>query len=79
MNDADKNQEAIDQPAKPKQRRGFALLSTEQMSKIAAQGGRTAHQTGHAHKWTRAEAKEAAAKSVGVRQAKAQTRKAKPQ
>ena len=42
----------------------------EAMRQIAALGGRTAHQEGRAHRFTSAEARRAAAKSVAVRRAK---------
>jgi hypothetical protein len=50
--------------------RGFQTLPPERMAEIASLGGRTAHRKGAAHQWTSEEAREAARKSVEVRQAK---------
>lgn len=46
----------------PKKLRGFAALTPEQRRDIATQGGRAAHASGHAHQYTREEARAAAAK-----------------
>ena len=42
--------------------RGFASMSEEQKREIASKGGKKAHATGKAHKWTREEAIEAGRK-----------------
>lgn len=50
-----------------KARVGFACIEPERMREIAAEGGRTAHRLGRAHKFTPEEAREAARKSVAAR------------
>jgi general stress protein YciG len=39
--------------------RGFAAMDPERQRQIASLGGRTAHETGHAHQFTSEEAREA--------------------
>jgi len=39
--------------------RGFGSMSIEKKREISSKGGRTAHQLGTAHKWTREEAQKA--------------------
>ncbi len=58
---------------KPKQQKGFALLSPERRREIAAAGGRRAHELGKAHQFTPDEA--SAAGKLGGQGMK---RKAKP-
>jgi hypothetical protein len=55
------------QPTVTPRKRGFALLNAEQIRQVAALGGRTAHAAGHAHQFTREEARVAARRSVEVR------------
>lgn len=55
---------------KPKQQRGFAVIGPEQRREIAAQGGKTAHAMGKAHKWTSEEARAAALKGAETRRRK---------
>lgn len=38
-------------------KRGFAAMSPERQRQIASLGGRAAHQSGHAHEFTSAEAR----------------------
>jgi hypothetical protein len=52
---------------KPKQRRGFALLTEEQRAAVSAKGGKAATTR---HKWTPTEAKAAGRKSGRVRRQK---------
>lgn len=40
-----------------KAKRGFAAMSPERQRQIASLGGRAAHQSGHAHEFTSAEAR----------------------
>lgn len=47
-------------------KRGFASLSPERRREIASKGGKTAHRTGNAHRWTTEEARKAGRKSGGV-------------
>lgn len=42
--------------------RGFASMEREKQRQIASKGGRAAHETGTAHEWTSAEAREAGRK-----------------
>ena len=42
--------------------RGFASMDPETVSRIASQGGKAAHASGHAHEWTSEEAREAGRK-----------------
>lgn len=42
--------------------RGFAAMEPEQQKRIASKGGKAAHQSGHAHEWSSAEAAEAGRK-----------------
>lgn len=42
--------------------RGFASMDPKKQREIAAQGGRAAHESGHAHEFTSKEAAEAGAK-----------------
>lgn len=58
----------VAQPAKL--RKGFAVMDPKRMREIAAQGGRTAHSSGRAHKWNSEEAIAAGKKSAAVRAAK---------
>jgi hypothetical protein len=55
---------------KPKSTRGFASLTPERRKEIASQGGRAAHASGNAHKYTSDEAR-AASSLRRDRQAKA--------
>lgn len=43
-------------------RRGFAAMDTERQREIASLGGRAAHQSGNAHRFTSEEAREAGRK-----------------
>lgn len=54
---------------KPKSNRGFASMDPEKQRAIAAEGGRAAHESGHAHEFTPEEA--AAAGSKGGKAAHA--------
>ena len=59
----------------PKKPRGFATMSAERQREIASEGGRAAHQSGHAHQFTRQEAQVAGLKD-GTATARARRRKA---
>jgi general stress protein YciG len=48
---------AGEQPARRKERRGFASMSPEKQREIASKGGRAAHLKGTAHEWTSEEAR----------------------
>lgn len=50
--------EVLHQPGK----RGFAAMDPGQQREVAAKGGRTAHERGVAHEWSRDEAKQAGKK-----------------
>lgn len=50
-----------------KSKRGFAVLSAEQRSKIASMGGKAAHAAGTAHKFTKEEARAAGLKGGRTR------------
>ena len=52
-------QETLDFHVKP---RGFAALSVERRREIASQGGRAAHDSGHAHQYTTESARQAGSK-----------------
>lgn len=52
---------------RPKQHRGFAMLSPERRRKIASAGGKAAWRRGVAHRWTAAEASAAGLKSAEKR------------
>lgn len=43
-------------------RRGFAGMDAAKQREIASKGGKAAHKSGNAHKWTSAEAREAGRK-----------------
>lgn len=43
-------------------RRGFAGMDSEKQREIASKGGKAAHLSGNAHKWTTEEAREAGRK-----------------
>lgn len=43
-------------------RRGFAGMDAEKQREIASKGGKAAHKSGNAHKWTSDEAREAGRK-----------------
>lgn len=45
------------QGSPPRAKRGFAAMSPERQRQIASLGGRAAHQSGHAHEFTSAEAR----------------------
>jgi len=45
-----------------KKKSGFASMSPEKVREISSLGGKTAHQLGTAHKWTREEASKAGKK-----------------
>ena len=47
---------------KPKQKKGFALLSKEERRKLQSKGGKKAHAMGVAHQFTPEEAREAGRK-----------------
>lgn len=47
----------ISQGPTPRAKRGFAAMSPERQRQIASLGGRAAHQSGHAHEFTSAEAR----------------------
>jgi uncharacterized protein len=53
-----------------KQRKGFAVMSASERSRIARLGGLTAHRMGRAHEFTSEEARKAAKKSAKARRAK---------
>lgn len=55
---------------KPKQMKGFAVISPERMRQIASQGGKAAHAKGTAHKFTSEEARAAGKKGGGSRKRK---------
>lgn len=48
--------------AKPRQKRGFALLSREAVQELARRGGEAAHEAGTAHRFTSEEARAAGRK-----------------
>jgi hypothetical protein len=48
-------------------RKGFASMSPDERKVIAAQGGKTAHAQGRAHKWSPEEARAAGKKSAEAR------------
>ncbi|MPZ16346.1 MAG: hypothetical protein GEV06_00310 [Luteitalea sp.] len=50
------------EPARRKERRGFASMSREKQREIASKGGRMAHLKGTAHEWTPEEARVAGRK-----------------
>jgi uncharacterized protein len=56
------NTKADDPKARPRSRRGFALLDPKQVRKLASRGGRAAHECGTAHEFTREEAQVAGRK-----------------
>ena len=62
----------------PVRKRGFALLDPEKMRQVAALGGRTAHAAGRAHQFSREEAREAARRSVEVRNRRASETESRP-
>jgi hypothetical protein len=43
-------------------KRGFASMTPERRKEIASNGGKAAHKSGYAHKWTPEEAKKASQK-----------------
>ncbi len=43
-------------------KRGFAAMDTEKRKALASKGGKTAHEQGHAHEFTREEARDAGSK-----------------
>lgn len=51
----------------PKSRRGFASMDPERRRQVASSGGRTAHQQGVAHKWSKEEASAAGRKGQQLR------------
>jgi len=53
-----------------KQKRGFAAMDKAEQREIASQGGRAAHASGNAHKFTSEEARAAALKGQENRRAK---------
>lgn len=53
---------AGEQPARRKERRGFASMSPEKQREIASKGGRAAHLKGTAHEWDSDEARRAGRK-----------------
>lgn len=50
------------QTERMKQKRGFAAMSPERQRAIASLGGRTAHELGVAHEWSKTEASQAGKK-----------------
>lgn len=54
---------------KPKQQKGFAVLSAEKKFEIASSGGKAAHAMGRAYKWNSETAKAAALASAAKRKA----------
>jgi uncharacterized protein len=56
------DQPVADAPPKPKQRKGFAVMSRKLQKELAARGGRAAHAKGVAHQWTSEEARAAGRK-----------------
>lgn len=55
-----------------KSNRGFASMDPERRRQVASNGGRTAHQQGVAHKWSKEEASAAGRKGQELRRAKEQ-------
>lgn len=51
-----------DQANLPKKKRGFAAMDPERRKEIAGRGGKSAHQQGKAHRFTREEAQVAGSK-----------------
>lgn len=51
-------------PAEAAKKRGFARMSAQQQRAIASRGGKSAHATGKAHRWTRETARAAANRRV---------------
>lgn len=45
-----------------KLKRGFAVMTPEEVSRIASMGGKAAHEAGTAHEWTKEAAREAGRK-----------------
>lgn len=56
-----------------KQKRGFALLSTERVKQLGSKGGKNAHALGHAYEFSEDEAREAGRKGGIASQAKRKT------
>lgn len=54
--------EELEASLKPKQKRGFAVISPERLRAISSLGGTAAHVKGVAHEWSREEAAEAGRK-----------------
>jgi len=60
--------EPVTEPTRPveeapkKLRRGFAVIDPERRREISSRGGKAAHATGHAHKFTQEQAREAGRK-----------------
>ena len=54
--------EATDENKPTKERRGFAVMNPERVREIARMGGQAAHRVGHAHEFSRDEAREAGRK-----------------
>jgi uncharacterized protein len=48
--------------ASGRSRRGFAGMDPQKQREIASKGGKAAHRSGNAHKWTSEEAREAGRK-----------------
>lgn len=61
--------ELTDIEEKPKQARGFNLLSPEKRREIASQGGKAAHASGNAHQYTSEEARAAGMKRHSKKEA----------
>jgi general stress protein YciG len=55
-----------------KSTRGFASMDPERRRQVASSGGRTAHQQGVAHKWSREEASAAGRKGQELRRRREQ-------
>lgn len=60
----------------PTPKRGFAAMDADKQREIASDGGRAAHRSGHAHKFTTEEARAAGRKSHESREAKKAAAKA---
>ena len=61
-----------------KSRRGFASMDPERRRQVARNGGRTAHQQGVAHKWSKEEASAAGKKSQDLRRSQQQRQNDSP-
>ncbi len=48
-------------------KKGFEILPPEQLREVASKGGKAAHASGNAHKWTPEQAREAGKKGAAAR------------